>query len=567
MKKLIKKTFLLFLILVLGSALRLYGLSSNPPALYSDEVDIGYQVKSFLATGKDYYGNFLPLKFHSFPDFRTALPIYATTLVSRLPGVTIDYAIRLTPVLFSLLSILGIYFLVNHLLSVFGFSSDKEETPPGLWAAILLTLTPWHFTYSRIGFELSMLLAFFIWGLVFYLLFISQRKTWQLITAGILLGLMPMIYSTAKLAILFLPLLFHTLPTKSRLKLVSRENIFFLVFLFSPLFIVVSSGNAAQRFSELAVYTDPTLSPEVNFARQADLGPNLKVGSSPSLVSRLVHNRPQMITTAIIKNIFGPISFNYLFIAGDRNLRHAVPDWGMLLKVMVIPFLAGLYWIFRHPRSDFLKFLIIFSILAILPSALTRDGATHSSRTFLLLLPLVIIMAVGVSRLFVSRRVFGFLFLLLIFFEFFLYQHDYWYHYRYTAERSWVVGMKEMILEGLRFPGKTMVLSRTYEPPLIFYLYYADFPPATFQKIIKRGDYLKPISGEINLEGVQFADLPLYFATLRDSKDKQPFRLKKAVYFLSREEVKNIFPPVIPDDVLVIKLPSGEPILYRVVSE
>ncbi|MFZ2202293.1 MAG: hypothetical protein WAV56_02740 [Microgenomates group bacterium] len=559
----IKKNFLLFLILVLGSALRLYGLSDNPPALFSDEVDIGYQVKSFLATGRDYHGNFLPLKFHSFPDFRTALPIYATTLVSRLPGVTIDSAIRLTPALFSLAAILGIYFLVNQLFLIFNLEEKKQKISSGFWAAILLTLTPWHFTYSRIGFELSMLIAFFIWGLAFYLLFIRQRKTWQLLTAGILLGLTPMIYSTAKLAILFLPLLFLTLPTKSRLKLVSRENIFFLALLFLPLFIIVASGDVAQRFSELAVYTDPTLSPEVNFARQADLGPNLIVGSSPSLVSKLVHNRPLLITIAVIKNIFGPISFDYLFVAGDRNLRHAVSGWGMLLKAMVIPFLIGLYWTFRRPQSDFLKFLIILSILAILPAAMTRDGATHSSRTFLLLLPLLIIMTVGISRLFVSRKVFGFLFLLLLSFEFFLYQHDYWYHYRYTAERSWDAGMKEMILEGLRFPGKTIILSRTYEPPLIFYLYYADFPPAAFHKIIKMGDYLRPISSDINLEGVQFADLPFYFATLRDPQTRDPLRLKNAVYILSRAEAEKVLSNVLPENISVIKLPSGEPLFYR----
>ncbi len=559
----VKTYLLLALILVLAGGLRFYVLSKNPPALFSDEVDIGYQVKSFLATGRDYYGNYLPLQFHSFSDVRTALPIYATVLVSKIPGLTIDYAIRLTPAIFSLFSILGIYFLVNEILAAFGLTGDKNKSQPGLWAALVLSLTPWHFTYSRIGFELSMLLAFFIWGLTFYFFYLRQRKLWQLIKAAVLLGLTPMIYSTAKLAILFLPFLFFTIPIKSRLKLLSKENLIFLVVLFAPLLVIMMSGGAAQRFSELAIFTDPTLSSEVNFARQADLGPNLKVGSSPNLVSKLVHNRPLMITTAFVKNLFGPTSFDYLFVAGDSNLRHAISGWGMLLKIMVIPLLVGLYWTARLKGTNFIKFLFVFSILAILPSALTRDGATHSSRTMLLLLPLVIVMALGVQILFSHRRVIGLLLILLLFLEFFLYQHDYWFRYPYQSERSWDAGMKEMILSGLNYPDKSIVYSKTFEPPLIFYLYYSDFPPSKFQQLIKKGSYQTPIPNELNLEGVRFSDLPVYFALIKSPQTKNPLKLKNAIYFLNRDEAKNIIPVAILPAVPVIKLPSGEPLFYR----
>ncbi|KKS63678.1 MAG: hypothetical protein UV32_C0037G0004 [Candidatus Collierbacteria bacterium GW2011_GWF2_42_51] len=88
-------------------------------------VDIGYQVKSFLSTGKDYQGNKFPLQFHSFSDVRTSLPIYSTALVSFIPGVSLDLAIRLTPAIFSLLSIILIYFLTNNLFALFKIKTES----------------------------------------------------------------------------------------------------------------------------------------------------------------------------------------------------------------------------------------------------------------------------------------------------------------------------------------------------------------------------------------------------------------------------------------------------------
>lgn len=568
MLNLTKRYLPLLLVVFFAAFIRFDKLSVNPPALFADEVDIGYQVKSFLSTGRDYYGNPFPLQFRSFSDVRTALPIYATIIVSRLPGISIDTAIRLTPAIFSLLSILGIYFLVNQLFAVFNLAKKQNSSSPGLWASLFLAVTPWHFTYSRMAFELSMLFAFFTWGLLFYFLSLNFKKSsLLLLSSAVLLGLMPMVYSTAKLSILFIPFLILSLPAKLRPKLFSRDNLLFHLILIIPLVLVILNGGASQRFFELAIYTDPTLAPEVNFSRQTDLGPNLIVGSSPNIESKLAHNRPLMILTAFTKNIFGPVSFNYLFVAGDRNLRHAVSGWGMLLKLMVIPLLFGIYLVFRQKENHLTRFLLILVLLAILPSALTRDGATHSSRTFLLLLPLTITIAIGFQAIFSSRKLVALLLLLALCLESFLYQHDYWFHYRYLSERSWDTGMKEMILESNKYPQKTKMISRTFEPPLIFFLYYSDFPADQFQQLVKKGNYLTPINTELNLEGVRFADLPVYFASIRDSHAKDPLVLKNAVYFLSLDEAKNIIPNPLPNDVSVISPPSKEPLFYRLITK
>jgi len=67
---------LVFLISLLSVSLFLYKLTSSPPCLNADEAANGYDAYSILKTGKDQYGNFLPLRFESFGDYKLPLLTY-----------------------------------------------------------------------------------------------------------------------------------------------------------------------------------------------------------------------------------------------------------------------------------------------------------------------------------------------------------------------------------------------------------------------------------------------------------------------------------------------------------
>ena len=58
-----KYKLVLILILVLGFVLREVDINNNPPALYGDELTIGYDSYSLLKTGRDQLGNIFPLTF------------------------------------------------------------------------------------------------------------------------------------------------------------------------------------------------------------------------------------------------------------------------------------------------------------------------------------------------------------------------------------------------------------------------------------------------------------------------------------------------------------------------
>src|SRR3990167_10356019 len=106
--------FILVLILLLASFLRLWKIDQNPVSLFGDEVDVGYHAYSILKTGKDYSGNAWPVHFQSLAEWRTPLFIYSTVPTVALFGIS-SLGVRLPAAIFGILGVFAIYLLTNQL--------------------------------------------------------------------------------------------------------------------------------------------------------------------------------------------------------------------------------------------------------------------------------------------------------------------------------------------------------------------------------------------------------------------------------------------------------------------
>ena len=71
-----KEKIILIIILIAAFFLRLYHY--NYPPLLWDEAALGYNAYSILHTARDEYGQFLPLIFKSFGDYKPGLYVYLT---------------------------------------------------------------------------------------------------------------------------------------------------------------------------------------------------------------------------------------------------------------------------------------------------------------------------------------------------------------------------------------------------------------------------------------------------------------------------------------------------------
>jgi len=79
---------ILVIISFLSITLFLYKMNVSPPALNADEAANAYDAYSILKTGKDQYGNFIPLRFKSFGDYKLPLLTYLAIPFIKVFGLT-----------------------------------------------------------------------------------------------------------------------------------------------------------------------------------------------------------------------------------------------------------------------------------------------------------------------------------------------------------------------------------------------------------------------------------------------------------------------------------------------
>ena len=164
----------LLLVLVLAAALRLPRLSSNPPGLIPDEAMFTYDAWSILHTGRDQYGEALPL----FP--RSAARLHSMYLYATVPSVAVfgltELGARVPSALAGLLTVALLSRLVRRSAGV----------GAGLAASALLAISPWHVLISRTGHEWCFLPTVTIATVLLVLRALEGRGSWLL--AGLAAG-------------------------------------------------------------------------------------------------------------------------------------------------------------------------------------------------------------------------------------------------------------------------------------------------------------------------------------------------------------------------------------------
>lgn len=567
---------ILLLIILLASFMRLWKIDKVPVSLFGDELDVGYQAYSILKTGRDYNGNFMPLHFQSLAEWRTPMYLYSAVPTVALFGIS-PLGVRLPAVIFGILCVLMMYLLVTEMLSyglrVKELKNDKTRNSIiGLTAAFLLTISPWHLQYSRAGFEVTELMFFCLSGTYFF--FKSFRNPKFLWLFAVSFGLTPWIYSTAKLftpiILLFLFMFWFKELARFPKKEIVKGILAFLVLGLPMVYVVFFSGGS-QRFNYISIFSDPSMEGDIGFARLNDAafeGQNRNIILKIS--SRVIHNKYTYWGKKIMDNAYSAYSTNFLFNTGDLNRRHNIEGMGELFKVDALPLAIGIILFFAFYKNRKIKGFILFWALAgVIPSSLTRDGATHATRLILILPPLIFLIAYGLIK-FVDllprfwKVLFIALYCILLSGNFYFYQHNYWVHNPWYSERWWHAGFKETIayLKANENNYEKIIFSNAGEPPAIFLAGWYQYPPGEWQKGFKDAEIpgFSPLRfiGKYyigQMEKIGIYDLPKYLPS-------------RTLYVAVQREVGiNLImePDRVPPGLKLVKAipyPSGEPAFY-----
>lgn len=428
----------LLAIVVLAAAVRLPGLDVVPNGLWCDEASTGYDAYSMLETGRDQFGEPMPLFARSFGDYNESLYRFVVIPFVAVLGLD-EVAVRLPAAIAGVLTVVGLFFLARRL-----FGRDAA-----LLAALLLALSPWHVHFSRIAFRGILLPLVLTWGLHAFVS--AYERPRRLLLAGGLLALSLYTYSPARV---FVPALVAVLAASSWRLL--RAN---------PRMAAAGGAIFAVVLGALALLWT---SPEGLARAQATLK------TSP---------------VEILQGYLSYLDPRFLFWSGDPSELNSPLGVGQLhlFEALTVP--VGIAWVVvRGGRARWL--LLAWLLLYPLPAALT--DSPNALRSIVGAPLFALLSAAGImatTRWFGhrissggARRAAAAVSLSVVLGSGAVYAKRYFVDYPIQSATMWDYGLREAFAAIRKADPPCVVVSDRFFLSYIFILFYMEIPPATYQQ-------------------------------------------------------------------------------------
>lgn len=474
------------LVIISALIVRFVQLDKVPSSLFYDEIDLGYQIRSFLTTGKDYRGVSSPFYFKSINTDKTPLPIYFSIPPSLL-FKTPEYQVRAGAAL------AGVICVVLAMILAYQLSGKKTTS---FITGLVFAFSPWQIQFSRMAFEAIFMLMVFLGSLSAFFHWRSSGKSWPYYLSAVLLGLNVYTYRTMSLFVPVVVILLFALYLKEFWKEGILKIAMWLIIIgamYLPFIYSTTIASADQpRINQISIFSDPMVPLMVLRNREVDSNDyaNPQIGKNPVLSSFFMHNRIISYLTAFEKNYYKNFSAEFLFLSGDPNGRHSVKNTGELLLVDVIGLGAGLVLIGRNIKKKKYQLILALLILSPIPSDVTIDGANHASRLMIMAGPLLLVIGWGysgiISWLAANKKyrlgvpLLAMMWLVSVIF----YLHQYFVHFPIESSKEYGYGYKQAIEEINKIKGQYQYVKLTAnnDPPMLYYLYWSKTPPKEVQK-------------------------------------------------------------------------------------
>lgn len=431
---------ILVLIIFLFLFTRLYKISEIPASVYWDEASIGYNAYAISKDLKDEWGEFLPLHFRAFGEFKLPVFIYSVVPFVKIFGLN-EFSVRVPAVLYSLGVVILTFFLSRKLTG---------NNFIGLWASFFITISPWFFIFSRTGFEATAGLMFYLLGILFFLQNEKGGKFFVLSALSFILSA----YSYNSFRIIApLTILFLIFSERAGIERLFKH------FKWATLSITLII------LSVLPIYR--------LYVYDAGISRVLAVGSADA--------------GSFLKNYISHFDPRFLFIQGDSNLRHQQIGFGQLFFPEALLVAAGFIYILKS-KSKYKWLPILLILLSPIPAAITKESP-HALRSLSIVPFISMISAMGVSML-RSYRIpssylnIGIVLLMLGFFiNYFI---SFLNIYPAQSSKEWQYGYKKIFMEAGLNKKSTILISDKDGQPYIFALFYLKYDPQKFRNEVVR---------------------------------------------------------------------------------
>ena len=459
--------FLLAATLTLAIFLRIWNLDNIPPSLNWDEISLGYNSYSILKTGHDEWGQFMPLSFRAFGDYKLPGYVYLDVPFIAIFGLN-EWSVRLPSAILGVGFVLLIFLILKKLTNV--------ET--AIWGSCLAGIIPWTIITSRIALEAQ--LALFLTTLGFYLFLLGLKKSY-LMLASIIFGLTIFSYNTSRVVtplLVSILTIFYWKELKScRMHTVVALLVFLAFFSVALPRALLQDSSARYRWTTIL---DEGAINRINESRNTS--------TLPPLLTQLSYNKLTYFSGEVVKNYISHFHPNFLFFNGGSNYQFSVPGSG-LLYVVLLPFLLlGIFSSIKQ-KKKWQMFVLSWMFIAPIPAAITRDSP-HALRSLMMIPPIIILSSLGIefglNILSRSSKKCRFLLngivVIVLFVSLYTFLQNYTGNYVKNYSWAWQYGYKqvaEYVREDDRYD--TIFISKKYGEPHEFILFYTKYDPAQYQ--------------------------------------------------------------------------------------
>ena len=419
-KKIIPRLNLfIFPVILFAAFLYFYNLSNNPPGFYSDEAVVAYNAYSILKTGRDEYGQFLPILFRFFGSYTPGLFVYFLVPFIKIFGLSVVTVRGVNAVLMILTGVIFYRFLRILL--------PRQNTYFLLIALLCYYLTPWAVFNARLGYEVTFAYFLFCWAA--YLL--AQKK---LTPAFVILSLSTYAahpYRYLSPLLIFTYLLIFRPELKKIIKALIPTAIiqiphFYMVF--TPAFWVKSSYLNINFISQYLTFFSPS-----NIFSQEDIDP-----------------------------------------------QRSIPQIAIFYFWQFIPLVVGFIYLLKNRRHYLYRLIVLLLLLAPLPAAFANANYA-TQRALAMLFPYSIIISLGIIHL-LNYPITKYLFLLIIPVSLLLLWRSYFVFLPRERAFQWYAGFKEVTEFINDHPNYRFIIDDSYHIPHIEYLFFSQYPPQKFQQ-------------------------------------------------------------------------------------
>ena len=471
------------LIFIIAFAIRFFNANQYPPLLW-DEASIGYNAYSILQTGKDEYGQILPIIFKSFGDYKPGVYIYLVIPFVKALGLT-TLAVRLPSIILGSLIPIFLFLLIKE--------NNQKAHKTAVIAAVLTVFNPYSIHFSKGGWETNILTFQLILASYLFFKFINSQKSKFIVFSSLIFGLTLFTYQAGKMISLFLIIILFLINLKKINFKKFIPGFIIPLFIFSiPIIYGLLFSQNGNRLNVVSIFSYPRNQEETTIIKS----------ESNQIDYDIFHNHYMFFGRNFLLRYFNHFSPRFLAFEGDwQSPRHSAPYIGVLLYPSLIFLVIGIFFALSRSKIDKINWFFLFWLLfAPIPAALTRD-TIQAVRSMSFSIPLIYFAALGIYFFTEKfKNIFVYFLIIGAYLISFIYYGDlYLNHMVKKSPSDFLYGYKETMNFVNEYQNQfdQVYITDFYGQPYIFYLFYSKYDPIKYQSQAKLTESLSGDTGKI----------------------------------------------------------------------